>query len=84
MKCSVYKSLDQSGYFLFVPGAEPFARVPDGLTRLLGKLEKVMDLELHAGRRLAHADVEEVMGQLQGQGYYLQLPPDVAGVVPHS
>jgi uncharacterized protein YcgL (UPF0745 family) len=40
-----------------------------------------MDLELHANRRLAQADVVEVMRQIDAQGYYLQMPPR-AGAVP--
>jgi uncharacterized protein YcgL (UPF0745 family) len=81
MQCTVYKSLRQFDYFLYVRTADGFSRVPDSLQQLLGRLEKVIEVELHAGRRLARADVEEVMGQIQAQGYYLQMPP-LAGTVP--
>lgn len=75
MQCTVYKSLRQFDYFLFVPTAQSLSRVPQGLQQLLGTLEKVMDLELHAERSLAQADVREVMRQIDVQGYYLQMPP---------
>lgn len=75
MQCTVYKSLRQFDYFLYVLTADEFSRVPGGLQQLLGKLEKIMDLELHANRRLAQADVAEVMRQIDTQGYYLQMPP---------
>lgn len=81
MQCTVYKSLRQFDYFLYVRTADGFSRVPDGLQQLLGRLEKVIEVELHAGRRLARADVEEVMCQIKAQGYYLQMPP-LAGTVP--
>lgn len=75
MHCTVYKSLKQFDYFLYVQTVDELSRLPDGLGRLLGRLEKVMELELHAGRTLAQADVREVMRQLEEQGYYLQMPP---------
>lgn len=78
MRCTIYKSLRQFDYFLYVRTADGFSRIPDALQALLGRLEKVMDVELHAGRRLAQADVIEVMHQIEAQGYYLQMPPRAA------
>jgi uncharacterized protein YcgL (UPF0745 family) len=75
MQCSVYKSHRQSDYFLFVSREEGLSRLPDGLKRLLGRLEKVMDLELHPRRLLAQADARQVMRQIAECGYYLQMPP---------
>ena len=75
MRCTVYKSLRQFDYFLYVRADDGLSRVPQGLQRLLGAVEKVMDLELHAQRTLAQADVREVMSQIETQGYYLQMPP---------
>jgi len=75
MQCSVYKSLRQFDYFLFVRTADEFSRVPEGLRQLLGKLEKVMDVELHPQRTLAQSDVGDVMRQIEAQGYFLQMPP---------
>ena len=75
MQCVVYKSLKQFDYFLFVKKDEDLDRVPDGLRRILGALEKVMDLELNEKRSLARADVVTVMRQIEECGYYLQMPP---------
>lgn len=75
MHCIVYKSLRQFDYYLFVRAADRFSRVPAGLRQMLGEVEKVMELELHEQRRLAQADVQEVMRQIDAQGYYLQMPP---------
>lgn len=75
MRCIVYKSLRQFDYYLFLDQDEGLSRVPEGLKRLLGKLEKIVEIELHPQRALAQADVAEVMQQLSEQGYYLQMPP---------
>ena len=75
MQCTVYKSLRQFDYFLYVRSDEQFERVPAGLKELLGDLQKVIELELHAERKLAQADVAQVMRQIESQGYYLQMPP---------
>ncbi len=84
MQCSVYKSLRQYDYFLFVPTADEFSRVPTGLRQLLGKLEKVIELELHPQRNLAQADVRDVLRQLEAQGYFLQMPPGSGSLPLHS
>ncbi|TCK17226.1 hypothetical protein DFR30_0447 [Thiogranum longum] len=75
MQCLVYKSLRQFDYYLFVKKGEDMERVPDALKTLLGNLEFVTDVELHDQRKLAQADVVEVMAQIEAEGYYLQMPP---------
>ncbi len=75
MQCVVYKSLKQFDYYLYVSQDDELERVPDGLRQLLGEVEKVLELELNAGRPLAQADVLEVIRQIEAQGYYLQMPP---------
>lgn len=75
MQCVVYKSLRQFDYYLYVREEDELTRVPEGLKQILGVLEKVMDLELHENRRLAQADVREVLQQIGDQGYFLQMPP---------
>lgn len=82
MHCVVYKSLRQFDYYLFLNKEEELSRVPDGLKRLLGTLEKVVELELHQGRALAQADVVEVMQQISEQGYYLQMPRRIGTELP--
>lgn len=75
MQCVVYKSLKQFDYYLFVKKDEDMERVPDALKTLLGNLEVVTEVELHDRRKLAQADVIEVMAQIEAEGYYLQMPP---------
>lgn len=75
MQCVVYISLNKADAYLYVEREADFTRVPESLQKVLGRLEKVMNLELTSGRRLASADADEVMRLLSRQGYYLQLPP---------
>jgi uncharacterized protein YcgL (UPF0745 family) len=75
MQCVVYKSLRQFDYYLFVKKDEDLERVPEALKTLLGNLEVVTEVELHDRRKLAQADVIEVMMQIEAEGYYLQMPP---------
>ncbi len=75
MQCVVYKSLRQFDYYLFVRKDEGMERVPDALKALLGNLEIVTEVGLHDRRKLAQADVMEVMAQIEAEGYYLQMPP---------
>jgi uncharacterized protein YcgL (UPF0745 family) len=75
MNCIVYKSLTKTDTYLYVEHESDFARVPESLQTLLGRMEKVMNLDLTPERRLANADASEVMRLLAEQGFYLQLPP---------
>ena len=84
MQCVVYKSLRQFDYYLFVKKDDGFSRLPDGLTQILGVLEKVIDLDLDEKRTLAQADVLEVIQQIEEKGYFLQMPPGSDSVSPAS
>lgn len=72
---SVYKSRRKLDTYLFVPKPNQFDHVPETLRKLLGELEFVLEVELTAERKLANAQVQDVMSSLHGSGYYLQLPP---------
>jgi uncharacterized protein len=84
MQCVVYKSLRQFDYYLFVKKDDGFTRLPDGLKKILGVLEKVIDLELDENRTLVQADVVEVMQQIEDKGYFLQMPPGTDSASPAS
>jgi len=76
MDCIIYKGHKQPDSYLYVlAGDAPLDDVPESLIGLLGRLEEVMRLELHAERRLAQADVTRVLADIEAQGYYLQMPP---------
>jgi len=79
MNCAVYKSEKKPDYYVYLKRVHDevvdFSCIPETLYNLLGNLEFVMDLELSPSRKLAHANVSEVIDSLQKDAFYLQTPP---------
>ena len=73
--CSIYKSSVRDEMYLYVEKKVLFNRVPEKLLAHFGAPEHFGDLLLHAGRKLARADVQEVILSVQSKGFYLQMPP---------
>ena len=73
--CWVYRSSRKDELYVYLRAKDAFGQLPEGLLRLLGTPELVMDLELHGESKLARADVQKVMEELRTRGYYLQMPP---------
>ena len=75
--CAVYRSPRKADNYLYVRRENDFSSVPQQLLDMFGSPELVLTVELTPARRLAQADVIEVISALQERGYYLQLPPTV-------
>ena len=75
MHCWIYKSAQRAQTYLYLAKESGFDAIPVPLMRILGKLERVMDIDLNDRKTLARADVSVVKTALWEQGYYLQLPP---------
>ena len=75
MVARVYKGSRRDDTYLFVPARGGLEGVPRALLETMGRLELVMELELHPGRRLAREEVRAVMRNLADEGYHLQMPP---------
>ena len=75
MICRIYRSPRKEGMYLFVPKASDLEAVPESLMKGFGKPEHAMDLMLKPNRKLARADVGEVLAALEEKGFYLQMPP---------
>src|SRR5690606_30003477 len=73
--CRIYKGSKVDQMYLYVDASEGLARVPESLLATFGTLAQVMDLELHPARKLARADVNNVLQMIDQQGFYLQPPP---------
>ncbi len=71
----VYRGSARDGVYLFVPTEAELDDLPAPLLRAMGRLELVMELELHPGRALARESAEAVMRNVRRDGYHLQLPP---------
>lgn len=75
LHCSVYRSPRKEGMYVYVPKQVGVTELPADLLTQFGTPGHVMDLELHAGVKLARVDVQEVLEAVQSQGFYLQMPP---------
>jgi uncharacterized protein len=83
MHCFVYASQRKADTYLWLHRKDDFKAIPDTLAMLLGDLRFVLEVELHAERRLPHEDAEVVMDHLRTQGWHLQLPPqETLGAAP--
>lgn len=76
MQCAIYRGSKKYDSYLFVEKEDDFSRVPQPLLDMLGRLELAMTLELTPERKLARADVNEVMQKLTNDGYFLQMPDE--------
>lgn len=72
---SIYKSSRKDEMYLYVNKAEGLQRVPEALLAMFGTPIHVTDMVLKPERKLARADVERVLADLDDKGFYLQMPP---------
>jgi uncharacterized protein YcgL (UPF0745 family) len=75
MQCFIYKSFKKQDLYLYCVKKDDFSSLPLSLYESIGEPEFVMQLELTAERKLAHAEAKKVIAQLLDKGFYIQLPP---------
>ena len=73
--CEVFRSPRKEGMYLYVDRAEGLARVPETLMGAFGSPESALVFNLREDRTLAQADATQVLDAIEGQGFYLQMPP---------
>ena len=71
----VYRSARRQEMYLYVDIGEDLGRVPDALMKQFGRPVEVMELELHAGKKLARAEAAVVLERIASDGFFLQMPP---------
>jgi len=71
----VYRSARRQEMYLYVDIGEDLDRVPDALMKQFGRPVEVMELELHAGKKLARAEAAVVLERIASDGFFLQMPP---------
>jgi uncharacterized protein YcgL (UPF0745 family) len=74
MKCFVYKSIKKADSYIYLNEKDNFQKLPEQLLMLFGKPEFTLEFDLTVDRKLALADVQQVLQSLDDQGYYLQMP----------
>jgi hypothetical protein len=75
--CKIFRSSRHEGMYLYVDFKQGLESVPPELMRRFGKPVEAMTLVLKPERRLARADVVEVIAAIERDGFYLQMPPSV-------
>ncbi len=73
--CQIYKSPRREEMYLYVDKAKGLEDVPPALLERFGAPIEVMTLVLTPERKLARADVGEVLENIRERGFYLQMPP---------
>jgi len=82
MHAYVYKSQLKPDTYVYVPRRDDFSALPAPLLTSLGALTFALDVTLDAQRRLAQADPDKVRSDMSERGFYLQVPPSVASLMP--
>ncbi len=75
MNCCIYRSKKKQGSYLYITERNNFEKVPKELMTLLGNPEFSFEFELTEDKKLANADVKDVIQHLRDDGFFLQLPP---------
>ena len=73
--CDVYKTDKKQEMYLYVAREDGLERLPEPLLQQFGKPILVTTLVLTENKKLARADVRQVMANIADKGFYLQLPP---------
>ena len=73
--CSIYRSKKKDEMYLYVDKAKALRLVPEALLKMFGQPEHRMDMLLTADKKLAKAKAEDILSNIDAQGYYLQMPP---------
>ena len=76
--CQVFRSPRRQEMYLYVDKARGLEDVPEELMNQFGEPESIMTLVLDSQRKLARADVTEVLANIAEHGFYLQMPPTAA------
>ncbi|MBE9540168.1 MAG: YcgL domain-containing protein [Proteobacteria bacterium] len=78
--CQIYKSSKNTEMYLYVEKAHGLADVPEALMKRFGEPETLMTLMLDPEKKLARADMNEVIRNIEQKGFYLQMPPTAAQI----
>ena len=74
---SIYKSPRKEEMYLYVEKKKGLTDIPAPLLERFGKPVHLMDMPLVGSRKLARANVEDVVAAIDSKGFYLQMPPPV-------
>jgi len=74
----IYRSEKQKGAYLYLNKETRFEELPVPLQELFADQNQVLELTLTEETRLATEDINQVLENLRGQGFHLQMRRDAA------
>ena len=77
MFCYIYRSHRKPDTYLYLSAKDDFSEIPEELLTIFGEPEFSFSFDLKLDRKLAREDTEEVLKNLDEQGYHLQLQKDI-------
>ena len=80
MQCYVYRSERKNDTYVYMKAGVETTELPESVTQFMGDLTKLLEVDL-SKKKLANANVEQVMAAIETQGFYLQLPPEIDDVM---
>lgn len=81
MKCFVYRSSKKDGLYVYLSDPEAITTLPEPVMNQLGTPEPALTFELTPDRKLGSEDANEVLSNLETQGFHLQMPRDIEDAV---
>ena len=79
MQVRVFKSSRLEGLYVYLQKDTELRVLPKALFEKLGEATEVLTFELAPDKKLAQAEAAAVIRSIKGQGYYLQMPPNLPG-----
>lgn len=77
--CAIYRCSKKEGTYVYVDKEAGLEPIPQLLLKQLGNTELAMTLLITSDKKLARANVEEVLAAIEEKGFYLQMPPSPHG-----
>ena len=74
---SVFRSPRREGMYVYIPREGSPSDLPASLLEYFGQPVHALDLVLTPERKLARADIADVIAAIQAQGFFLQMPPSI-------
>ena len=76
--CYIYRCFAKADMYLYLAEKDDFSKLPDKLKKNMGRTEFTMQLEINIDKKLAKEDAEQVIKNLQDQGFHVQMPSNIS------
>ena len=77
MQCYIYRSSIKEGLYVYLADEDGLSKLPEPVLKQLGTPEFSMTLDLLPERKLIQEDTAVVLGNLENQGFHVQMPRDI-------